>query len=114
MARLYRHPSIEELELHDVLRALGDPMRLQVVAVLLEQGETTCAPLASRLGIADSTMSHHLRQMREAGVTRTRPDGVQRWTSLRTDDLNTRFPGLLDWLRRALAQERTSLTEGSA
>jgi DNA-binding transcriptional ArsR family regulator len=103
VAARYHHPHTSELELHEVLRALGDPIRLQIAAVLLNSPESSCAPLAARLGIADSTLSHHLRLMREAGLTYTRPAGVQRLTCLRTADLDERFPGLVDWLRRAVA-----------
>jgi DNA-binding transcriptional ArsR family regulator len=102
MSRSYYHPSVGDLDLAEVLRALADPIRLRIVELLLEGGETTCAPLAVEVGIADSTLSHHLRQMREAGITRTRADGVLRWTSLRTEDLENRFPGLLGWLQNAL------------
>lgn len=102
MSRTYRHPKADEIELAELLRALADPIRLRVVARLLQQDETTCSPLAAEIGIADSTLSHHLRQMREAGLTQTRPEGVLRWTRLRRDDLDARFPGLLDWLEAAL------------
>jgi DNA-binding transcriptional ArsR family regulator len=106
MAQSYRHPHIDEIELHEVFRALGDPIRLNIATILLDLDETLCAPLAAQLGIADSTLSHHLRQMREAGITWTRPDGVHRWTSLRRDDLDRRFPGFVDWLKRTLADQR--------
>jgi DNA-binding transcriptional ArsR family regulator len=46
--------------------------------------------------VAKSTLSHHLRVLREAGITLTEPSGTQRVVSLRADDLNARFPGLLD------------------
>jgi DNA-binding transcriptional ArsR family regulator len=41
-------------------------------------------------------MSHHLKVLREAGLTRTRVDGVRRYVSLRRQDVDGRFPGLLD------------------
>ena len=47
-----------------------------------------------------STCSYHLRLLREAGVTRTRAEGTQRLISLRRDDLEDRFPGLVDVLIR--------------
>jgi DNA-binding transcriptional ArsR family regulator len=43
-----------------------------------------------------STGSYHLRLLREAGITRTRAEGTERHISLRRDDLDERFPGLLD------------------
>ena len=45
-----------------------------------------------------STCSYHLRLLREAGVTRTRAAGTERWMSVRQEDLDARFPGLLDAL----------------
>ena len=43
-----------------------------------------------------STGSYHLRTLREAGLTRTRPAGTQRYISLRHDDIEQRFPGLIE------------------
>lgn len=88
------HPSAEELRLPDVLHALSDPVRLEIVAALGESGELSCGRLEAP--VSKSTLSHHLRVLRDAGVTRTRADGTQRLVSLRDDELERRFPGLLD------------------
>ena len=40
--------------------------------------------------------SHHFRVLREAGITHTRIDGTTRHVTLRREDLDARFPGLLD------------------
>ena len=85
-------PDTAELELPRVLEALGDPVRLQIVAALAD-GERPCGSFP--LPVSDSTRSHHLRILRESGVTRTRAVGTQRIVSLRADDLQRRFPGLL-------------------
>jgi len=53
--------------------------------------------------VAKSTLSHHLRVLREAGVTLTEPNGTQRVVSLRRADLDERFPGLLDAVLGAAA-----------
>jgi DNA-binding transcriptional ArsR family regulator len=83
------HPSCEELELPAVLHALSDPARLQIVRKL-----------------SKATLSHHFRVLRESGVVRTRPDGRKRMLSLRDDDLNGRFPGLLDAVLAAQQTQR--------
>jgi DNA-binding transcriptional ArsR family regulator len=88
------HPAVEELELPTVLHALSDPVRLQIVRDLAEQGACSCGAFA--VPVAKSTLSHHLRVLREAGVTLTEPLGTQRVVSLRRADLDARFPGLLD------------------
>jgi DNA-binding transcriptional ArsR family regulator len=91
--RLVRHPAPEEIEVTAVLHALSDPVRLAIVGTLSERGECSCGALGA--SVSKSTLSHHLKVLREAGVTRTRVDGTQRFVSLRRGDLERRLPGLL-------------------
>ena len=53
------------------------------------------------MDVAPSTLTHHFRVLREAGVIRQREDGNRRWTALRDDDLQNRFPGLLNAIMTA-------------
>ena len=100
------HPPREELELPSVLHALSDPARLEIVRRLaVGTEEWSCGRF--ELGLSKATLSHHFRVLREAGVVRTRPDGRKRLLSLRSDDLNARFPGLLD---AVLTGERAQVT----
>jgi DNA-binding transcriptional ArsR family regulator len=77
-----------------VLHALSDPARLAIVRWLSDGDECTCGTFD--LGLSKPTLSHHFRVLREAGVVRTRPEGRKRMLSLRAEDLDQRFPGLLD------------------
>jgi DNA-binding transcriptional ArsR family regulator len=87
-------PSTDELRLTTVLQALGDPVRLRIVRTLAAaDGERTCGTF--ELGVSKATRSHHFRVLREAGVTHTRAEGTHRHVSLRRDDLEACFPGLL-------------------
>lgn len=95
-------PTRENITLVGVLHALSDPTRLAVVRQLEVRGETLCGRLD--VAVAKSTLSQHLRVLREAGVTRTRPEGTQRWLSVRRDDLDAKFPGLLDVVLTAVAE----------
>ena len=88
------HPAREELELGAVLHALSDPVRLRIVATLAAEGARTCGSFG--LPVTKSTCTHHFRVLREAGVIAQRPKGTTRVNSLRRDDLEARFPGLLD------------------
>jgi DNA-binding transcriptional ArsR family regulator len=88
------HPAVETLELPAVLHALSDPLRLHIVRDLSDRGACNCGTFA--VPVAKSTLSHHLRVLREAGLTFTEPAGTQRVVSLRRTDLDARFPGLLD------------------
>ena len=88
------HPEPAAMELAAVLHALSDPMRLRIVVRLAaEGGEHTCNSFD--LPIVKSTRTHHFKVLREAGLIRQRVVGTKRVTSLRGDDLESRFPGLL-------------------
>ncbi|MBV5892661.1 helix-turn-helix domain-containing protein [Pseudomonas aeruginosa] len=74
--------------------ALSDPVRLEIVRRLAELGEASCGELDG--GRPKSTMSHHFRVLRDAGLVQTQTIGTTHMNSLRRDDLNNRFPGLLE------------------
>jgi DNA-binding transcriptional ArsR family regulator len=87
-------PLTEDLDLTTILQALGDPVRLVILHAIALDGEQACG--AIELGVSKATRSHHFKVLREAGITRTRVQGTHRHVSLRRDDLEARFPGLLD------------------
>jgi DNA-binding transcriptional ArsR family regulator len=96
------HPAIDEIDLSAVLSALSDPVRLGLVAALAgHDGDVACGTFG--LPVGKSTASWHFRVLREAGVLRQYDEGTRRLNQLRRDDLNARFPGLLDLV---LAQGR--------
>jgi DNA-binding transcriptional ArsR family regulator len=95
-------PATDEISLPALMGALSDPVRVAIVRTLAAQGETICGTLD--LGVSKATRSHHYRVLREAGVTHTRVMGTRRYVSLRRDDLEARFPGLLDALLAAAAR----------
>lgn len=93
------HPDLEDVEVYDVLHALADPTRLVIVRTLDSDRERACGTFP--VSVAPSTLSHHFRVLREAGLIRQREDGNRRWTTLRHAELERRFPGLLDTVLRA-------------
>jgi DNA-binding transcriptional ArsR family regulator len=97
------HPSSNEMQLASVMAALSDPVRVTIVRSLAAQGELACGTLD--LGVSPATRSHHFRVLREAGITLTRPEGTHRYVSLRRDELDERFPGLLDAVLSAAERE---------
>jgi DNA-binding transcriptional ArsR family regulator len=99
-AERIRHPEVGSFDLATIMRALGDPLRIQIVRLVDAEGEILCAEIYDRLGLPPSTGSYHLRQLREAGITRARAIGPKRMTSLRREDLESRFPGLVDLVIR--------------
>src|SRR3954452_6874236 len=89
------HPDVSAFDLATIMRTVGDPVRLDIVRLLADGGEHLCGELSTALNIPASTGSYHLKLLREAGVTRSRADGTQRLISLRANDLESRFPGLV-------------------
>jgi DNA-binding transcriptional ArsR family regulator len=91
-------PAAERLDLPTVLAALADPGRLAIVHALAEQGEECCNKVGELAGltVGKSTLSHHMKVLRESGVTHTRAQGTHRYVSLRREELDGAFPQLLD------------------
>ncbi|WP_341706794.1 helix-turn-helix domain-containing protein [Halopseudomonas sp.] len=92
--RPFKHPPASELILERVLYALSDPVRLEIVQRLADVAEASCGELDG--GRPKSSMSHHFRVLRDAGLVMTKSVGTTHMNSLRRADLDDRFPGLLD------------------
>jgi DNA-binding transcriptional ArsR family regulator len=89
------HPAREDMELAAVLHALSDPQRLQIVRILADDPEPRpCGTFG--LEVSKSTATHHFRVLREAGIIEQRTEGTAKFNTLRREDLEERFPGLLD------------------
>jgi DNA-binding transcriptional ArsR family regulator len=96
-ARELPHPDLADVELPAVLFALSDPVRLDLIRGLAAEGPLTVAQCqASGPNVPKSTFSHHLKTLREAGLIRNEPSGRRRTVTLRRDELDERFPGLVD------------------
>jgi DNA-binding transcriptional ArsR family regulator len=93
------HPTPDELDLPSVFHALSDPQRLGIVRQLARSDN---AMPCHALGIdgTKSTLTHHMRVLREAGLIWQEPTGTTKFTSLRRADIDARFPGLLDAVLR--------------
>lgn len=99
-----RQPSREQILLSDVLYALSDPVRIEIVQCISEVGEQPCNQVP--IDMPKSSLSHHFKVLREAGVISTRVEGTRHINSIRTADLNTRFPGLIAAILRAAERAR--------
>ncbi|MGW2374207.1 ArsR/SmtB family transcription factor [Kitasatospora sp. NPDC001683] len=102
--RTLPQPHPEDFDLATVLHALGDPVRLELVRRLAEEGETTCSP--EGLTVPRSTLSNHWRLLREAGVVAVRTSGKARLVTLRRSELDARLPGLLGAVLDELSADR--------
>jgi DNA-binding transcriptional ArsR family regulator len=98
-------PARESLTLASVLHALGDPVRLQLMLRASAEPDVSCAVAADGLGVPLSTLTNHLRILREAGLISMTVDGRHRRIRLRDDDLRDRFPELIDPILRLSSAE---------
>ena len=100
------HPEREQIRLENVLAALGNPIRLMIVHVLARGGERTCGSVLT--GVSKSTLTHHWRVLRDSGIIWQKPSGRENLLSLRKEDLDARFPGLLDGVLNATKDDEVT------
>jgi DNA-binding transcriptional ArsR family regulator len=94
MARL-THPRLDDVPLATVLHALADPCRLDIVRRLAEQTELSCQTVGCN-EVPKSTLSNHMKILRAAGLIHSRTAGRERLNTLRRNEFEARFPGLLE------------------
>ena len=103
-ARELDHPAPGEIRLEDVLQALSDPVRLRIVRTLAATGEELSCSVFD-LPVSKSTCTHHFRVLRESGVISQTYRGTAKMNTLRRDDLEELFPGLLDSVLTAAGRQ---------
>ena len=93
-------PDLAEVDVLTVLQALSDPVRLEMVRQLADcnGGELSCG--AIQVPVSKSTSTHHLKTLAAAGLTAEREEGTRKFIHLRREELDERFPGLLDSVLR--------------
>jgi len=96
MVRTLPQPTIDSITMTTVLAALADPVRLGIMRGMYANNEPVdCGVVAESVEVSAPTVSHHWRVLREAGLTTTVVNGRKRSVRVRREDLEARFPGLL-------------------
>jgi len=104
MVVLQNEPKKADLRLTAILYALSDETRLQIVRSLAEKEEIPCGYFD--IDMPKSSLSHHFRVLRAAGVITTRKEGTALLNRLRRADLDERFPGVLDSILASIKQKK--------
>ena len=104
MGALQNEPKKADLQLTAVLNALSDDTRLQIVQTLAKTQDVACSYFD--IHMPKSSLSHHFRVLRSAGVITTRKEGTALLNRLRTQELEERFPGVLKAVLAASATPR--------
>jgi DNA-binding transcriptional ArsR family regulator len=98
-----QQPLRDEISLPKVLHALSDPLRIEIVLKIARAGQVACG--AFDIPMPKSTLSHHFKVLRESGVVASRREGNVLINSVRFDDLEARFPGVIGAIIAAADQE---------
>ncbi|TFC31444.1 transcriptional regulator [Cryobacterium sp. TMT1-3] len=106
---MYKHPETGDIAIPRVMFALSEPLRLSMVQLLSERGEVDSIELGPDL--PRSTLTHHTSLLRESGVVFVRAEGRKCMIQLRRDDLETRFPGLLDTVLYGYQESNPGMAE---
>jgi DNA-binding transcriptional ArsR family regulator len=110
MSRQPLHPTREQIELPAVLDCLSDPIRLAIVYLLAKRegaAELRCGDFNALSG--KSNLTYHFAKLRESGLMLTRTAGTARLMRLRREDLDARFPGLLDAVIASVSRDAERL-----
>lgn len=95
----FTHPRLEDVALENMLHALADPSRLEIVRRLdadrRENGDGLACGAAAACEMPRATLSNHFAILRAAGLIESRKQGVQVINRLRRDEVDGRFPGVL-------------------
>lgn len=98
-----KHPRLDQIELTDLMHALSDPARVEIVRCLARARRAlTCNEIG--LDRPKSSMSHHFKILRAAGLLETRVEGKEHFNTLRTAELEKKFPGLVKTLLRVIVE----------
>jgi ArsR family transcriptional regulator, lead/cadmium/zinc/bismuth-responsive transcriptional repressor len=83
-----------------VLKALADPVRLEIVRVLYANGnrEMSCMEVGELCSLTKSNHSHHHRTLKEAGLLLVRKDSQHKYNRLNVEAFERLLPGFLDTL----------------
>jgi len=101
------HPNLNDVPLASVLHALADPTRLKIIRALdrdhAQQGPGLACNCAAPEGLPLATISNHFTILRSAGLIDAHKEGTKVIHRLRRDEVDLKFPGLLDAVLKAEA-----------
>ncbi|WP_019144559.1 ArsR/SmtB family transcription factor [Aeromicrobium massiliense] len=87
-------PDEGEIDLFEVMSALTDPVRRAIVSSIAAEPGRACS--SDDFGVSKSTLTRHWRILRESGLIRQEVDGTRHRNWVRREELDRRFPGLMD------------------
>ena len=96
--RVLFHPTKEQFQLSRIFQALSDPIRLEILKRLDTQISCACHEL--EIDLPKPRLSHHYKTLRESGLIRVTVQGKYHYLTIRREELDEVFPGLIDSVLR--------------
>lgn len=93
------HPKVKDITLEGILHALSDPIRVYILRDLVKD---SCAKMCTSFikvnnrTLAKSSLSQHIKILREAGLIRTEKVGVEMRNTPRCAEIQSRFGDLVE------------------
>ncbi len=78
----------QEQELSNVARALGHPARIKIIKLLMSNNGQSCQTIVDQLPLSQSTVSQHLRELRQSGLVEGQHEGTSVIYSVNREKLN--------------------------
>lgn len=80
-----KHPELytQSQKLIPAFKCLGDEMRAKIMVVLSDEGELNVNQITERIDLSRPAVSHHLLQLKQAGLVEIRKDGNERFYSIK-------------------------------
>jgi ArsR family transcriptional regulator, arsenate/arsenite/antimonite-responsive transcriptional repressor len=76
------------IQFQRIAKALSDPRRFEILEVIAEAGsKLCCGAVVERFPVAQATISHHLKELVDAGLVEARSEGQFKYLSARSDVL---------------------------
>lgn len=111
------HPPVEEMTVEGILYALSDPIRVRILTgVVAAECAQSCTMIASlnSMPMPKSTLSHHFKILREAGLIRSERKGVELQNKSRWDEYHKKFGPMISSIIEAYARELVAGNKGKA
>ena len=116
MRPLY-HPQLDEMTVEGILHALSDPIRIEIFGRLASsECSKNCSAFVhvAKDALPKSTLSQHIRILREAGLIRSERRGVELINSTRCAELKDRFGPMIQAIVEAYARQRAGAGSASS
>ncbi len=89
---------VKKISLDQVMKALGDPVRMDAVRQLLEEEEKPCGTFNH--GLTKATFSHHIKILEDAEVIKHRLEGTRKFMSM-NENFVRQFPELVKLIKQS-------------